>query len=37
MLDALPDAAAGSRLACQIRINNKLNGAVFQLRAMSNE
>jgi 2Fe-2S ferredoxin len=37
MLDTLPDAAAGSRLACQIRIDNKLNGAVFQLRAISDE
>lgn len=31
MLDTLPNAVAGSRLACQIRINDQLNGTTFRL------
>ena len=31
MLDQLPKASSRSRLACQIKINEKLSGAVFQL------
>lgn len=33
MLDQLPKASSQSRLACQIRINENLNGAVFNLTA----
>lgn len=33
MLDTLPDAAPNSRLACQLRIDENMNGAVFQLCA----
>lgn len=32
MLDTLPDAGFDSRLACQIRINENLNGMVFRIR-----
>ncbi len=32
MLDTLPDATHESRLACQIRINGSLEGAVFRIR-----
>ncbi|MBC7745883.1 MAG: 2Fe-2S iron-sulfur cluster binding domain-containing protein [Flavobacterium sp.] len=32
MLDTLPDAGFDSRLACQIRINENLNGLVFRIR-----
>jgi ferredoxin len=32
MIDTLPDATPTSRLACQIRLNEKMNGAVFQLK-----
>jgi ferredoxin len=32
MIDTLPDASSTSRLACQIRLNEKMNGAVFQLK-----
>lgn len=32
MLDTLPDASFDSRLACQIRINENLNGTVFKIR-----
>lgn len=32
MLDTLPDAAYDSRLACQIRVNEQLNGAIFRIR-----
>jgi 2Fe-2S ferredoxin len=31
MLDQLPHASAQSRLACQIKIHENLNGAVFHL------
>lgn len=31
MLDTLPDALPGSRLACQIRINRCLNGSVIRI------
>ncbi|GAB3914238.1 2Fe-2S iron-sulfur cluster-binding protein [Larkinella knui] len=33
MLDTLPDADADSRLACQLRVDDTINGAVFRLRA----
>lgn len=32
MLDTLPDAGFDSRLACQIRINETLNGMIFRIR-----
>ncbi len=32
MLDTLPDAGFDSRLACQIRINENLNGMIFRIR-----
>ena len=32
MLDTLPDASSNSRLACQIRIGEHLEGALFRLR-----
>lgn len=32
MLDTLPDATGSSRLACQIRINNALDGTVVRLK-----
>ncbi|WP_026898765.1 2Fe-2S iron-sulfur cluster-binding protein [Daejeonella oryzae] len=32
MLDTLPDAGFDSRLACQIRIDETLNGMVFRIR-----
>ncbi|MFN6943497.1 MAG: 2Fe-2S iron-sulfur cluster-binding protein [Cytophagaceae bacterium] len=31
MLDTLPDALSESRLACQIKISNSLNGCHFKL------
>lgn len=31
ILDTLPDAAFGSRLACQIRVNEYLNGTVIRM------
>ena len=33
MLDTLPDASFNSRLACQLRIGENLNGARFKLMA----
>jgi len=33
MLDQLPKATAQSRLACQIKIHENLNGAIFNLSA----
>ncbi|GAA4400338.1 2Fe-2S iron-sulfur cluster-binding protein [Nibrella viscosa] len=33
MLDTLPDAGSDSRLACQIRVDESLEGAVFRLVA----
>ncbi|MEO8794699.1 MAG: 2Fe-2S iron-sulfur cluster-binding protein [Daejeonella sp.] len=32
MLDTLPDAGFDSRLACQIRMDESLNGMVFRIR-----
>jgi ferredoxin len=32
MLDTLPDAGYDSRLACQLRINETLDGGVFRIR-----
>ena len=32
MLDTLPDARFDSRLACQIRMNENLNGMIFKIR-----
>ncbi|HYK75800.1 MAG TPA: 2Fe-2S iron-sulfur cluster-binding protein [Daejeonella sp.] len=32
MLDTLPDAGFDSRLACQIRVNENLNGSLFRIR-----
>ena len=32
MLDTLPDANAGSRLACQLRVNEQLQGIVFKIK-----
>jgi ferredoxin len=32
MLDTLPNAAHSSRLACQIRVGDHLNGAAFRLK-----
>lgn len=32
MLDTLPDAGFDSRLACQIRISENLNGSIFKIR-----
>ena len=32
MLDTLPDAGFDSRLACQIRIGENLNGMIFRIR-----
>lgn len=32
MLDTLPDAGFDSRLACQIRMTENLNGMVFKIR-----
>ncbi|WP_460637629.1 2Fe-2S iron-sulfur cluster-binding protein [Larkinella harenae] len=33
LLDTLPDADSDSRLACQLRVNETMNGAIFRLRA----
>lgn len=33
LLDTLPDAGSDSRLACQIRISEDMNGMVFKLKA----
>lgn len=32
MLDTLPDAGPGSRLGCQLRINDAMHQAVFKIR-----
>jgi ferredoxin, 2Fe-2S len=32
MIDTLPNATANSRLACQLRLSEKLNGVVIALR-----
>jgi ferredoxin len=33
MLDTLPDAESDSRLACQIRIDNLVEGALFRIKS----
>ncbi|GAB3717744.1 2Fe-2S iron-sulfur cluster-binding protein [Spirosoma flavus] len=33
MLDTLPDADSDSRLACQIRVDEALNGATFRIKS----
>ncbi|RCR67265.1 2Fe-2S iron-sulfur cluster-binding protein [Larkinella punicea] len=33
LLDTLPDADSDSRLACQLRVDETMDGAVFRLRA----
>jgi 2Fe-2S ferredoxin len=35
MLDTLPDASESTRLSCQIRLGEHLDGAVFRLITMS--
>ncbi|MES2477535.1 MAG: 2Fe-2S iron-sulfur cluster-binding protein [Bacteroidota bacterium] len=37
MLDTLPDAMHDSRLACQIRINNLIEGAYFRILGPEHE
>ncbi|MBZ4191998.1 2Fe-2S iron-sulfur cluster-binding protein [Niabella beijingensis] len=37
MLDTLPDAAANSRLACQLRIDKSLENAVFRICGQEHE
>ncbi len=37
MLDTLPDATHNSRLACQIRVNSDLEGAIFKIRGDETE
>lgn len=37
MLDTLPDAQDDSRLACQLRIEEKMDGAIFRLCAEEEE
>ncbi len=32
MLDTLPDAGVASRLSCQIRVSEELNGMVFKIK-----
>jgi len=32
MLDTLPDAGFDSRLACQLRISEEMDGMVFRIR-----
>ncbi|WP_420151046.1 2Fe-2S iron-sulfur cluster-binding protein [Spirosoma sp.] len=36
MLDTLPDADSDSRLACQIRVDETLEGAVFRIKGAEN-
>ncbi|QMW00568.1 2Fe-2S iron-sulfur cluster-binding protein [Spirosoma foliorum] len=33
MLDTLPDADSDSRLACQIRVDDTLEGAIFRIKS----
>lgn len=33
MLDTLPDAESDSRLACQIRVDDTLEGAIFRIKS----
>lgn len=37
MLDTLPDAGSGSRLACQLRLSEAMEGAVFKIRGEEGE
>jgi ferredoxin len=37
MLDTLPDPTPESRLACQLRISDELNGAIFRLMDESDD
>ncbi len=37
MLDTLPDATGSSRLACQIRIGENINGLLFKIRGEGQE
>ena len=36
MLDTLPDADSDSRLACQLRVDESMEGAVFRIRGAEN-
>ncbi len=36
MLDTLPDADTDSRLACQLRVDETMEGAVFRIRGAEN-
>ena len=37
LLDTLPDAGHDSRLACQLRINEDMDGMVFRIKGESNK
>lgn len=37
MLDTLPDAGSASRLACQLRVDESMEGAVFKVMAEEEE
>lgn len=37
MLDTLPDAGPDSRLACQLRIADNMNNAIFRIRGEAEE
>lgn len=37
MLDTLPDAGSDSRLACQLRINEAMDGAIFRILGATEE
>ncbi|RXK80616.1 (2Fe-2S)-binding protein [Filimonas effusa] len=37
MLDTLPDAGSDSRLACQLRIDQSMDGAVFRILGATEE
>lgn len=37
MLDTLPDAAHNSRLACQLRVDESMEGAIFKIMAEEEE
>lgn len=37
MLDTLPEAGSDSRLSCQLRVNEDMEGAVFRIKGESNE
>ena len=37
MLDTLPEAGPDSRLACQLRVNEDMQGAIFRIKGESNE